>query len=200
MPKIDYYCSKSQLYGSKIIQNTMPRGKFELLFNFLHFSSNDEQDASQGRLARLNPLLHLLKARFKSIYMPGSVVTVDETVVPWRGRLSFKQCIPGKAHKHGDKMYKVAYTNGYTWDFMIYTGKQNPTNSIGHSQTVIMQLSKDLFGYYQTVKADNLFTSIALAKRLLKNDTYLTGTLRSNRVGSGKEVVQRQLKKGEIYG
>ena len=73
MPKIDYYWSKSQLYGSKIIQNTMSRDKFEFLLKFLHFSNNDEQDTSQDRLAKFNPVLHLLKARFKSVYIPDSV-------------------------------------------------------------------------------------------------------------------------------
>ena len=46
---------------------------------------------------------------------------------------------------------------------MICTGKQNPTNSLGHFQTVIMQLFEDLFGRYRTVVADNFFTSIALS-------------------------------------
>ena len=94
-------------------------------------------------------------------------------VLPWRGRLSFRQYVPGKAHKYGVKMYKVADTNGYTWNFMIYTGKQNPTTSLGHSQTVIMQSLEDLFGCYRTVVADNFFTSITLAKRLLENDTQV---------------------------
>ena len=114
IPKIDYYWSKSQLYGSKIIQNTMSIDKFELLLKFLHFSNSDEQDASQDRLAKLNPLLHLLKAKFKSFYIPSSVVTVDETIVLWRGQLSCKQYIPGKAHKYGVKIYKLADTNDYT--------------------------------------------------------------------------------------
>jgi hypothetical protein len=200
MPKVDYYWSKSQLYGSKIIQNTMSRDKFELLLKFLHFSNNAEQDASQDRLAKLNPLLYLLKARFMSIYIPGSVITIDETMVPWRGRLFFRQYIPGKAHKYGVKMYKIADTNGYTWNFIIYTGKQNPPTNLGHSQTVTMQLLEDLLGCYRTVAADNFFTTIALGKRLLENDTYLIGTLRSNRAGSRNEVVQKQLKKGETYG
>ena len=142
----------------------MSRDKFELLLKFLHFSNNEERNASQDKLAKLNPLLILLKARFKSIYTPGSVITVDETMVPWRGRLSFRQYVPGKAHKYGVKMYKVADTNGYTWNFIIYTGKQNPTTSLSHSQTVIMQLLEDLFGCYRTVVADNFFTSIDLAK------------------------------------
>ena len=83
---------------------------------------------------------------------------------------------------------------------MTYTGKQNPMVTLGHSQTVTTHLLKDLLGCYRTIVADNFSTSIALAKRLLENDTYLIGTLRSNRVGSRKAIVQKQLKKGEIYG
>ena len=88
--------------------------QIELLLKFLHFSNNEEQNASQDRLAQLNPLLILLKAKFKSVHMPGSIITVDETMVPWRGRLSFRQYVPGKSHKYGVKMYKVADINGYT--------------------------------------------------------------------------------------
>jgi hypothetical protein len=126
MPKVDYYWSKSQLYGSKVIQNTISRDKFELLIKFLHFSNNEEPNAGQDRLAKLTPLLILLKAKFKSIYMPDSVINIDEKIVPWRGRLSLRQYIPGKAHKYGVKIYKIADTNGYTWNFIIYTGKQDP--------------------------------------------------------------------------
>ena len=74
------------------------------------------------------------------MYMPGSVVTTDETIVPWRGRHSFRQYIPGKVHKYGVQKYKVADTNRYTWNFVIYTEKQNPTTSLRHCQTIIMQL------------------------------------------------------------
>ena len=192
MRKIDYYWSKSQLYGSEIIQNTMSKDQFELLLKFLHFSNNEERNASQDKLAKLNPLLILLKVRFKSIYTPGFVITVDETMVPWRGRLSFRQYVPGKAHKYGVKMYKVEDTNGYTWNFIIYTEKENSTTGLSHSQTVIMQLLEDLFGFYRIVVVDNIFTSIDLAKRLLGNDTYLIGTLRRNRIGSGEAILQKK--------
>ncbi len=200
MPKVDYYWSKIQLYGSKVIQNTISRDKFELLVKFLHFSNNEEQNASQNRLAKLTPLLILLKARFKSVYMPDTVITIDETMVPRQGRLSYRQYGPGKSYKYGVKIYKVIDTNGYTWNFIIYTGKQNPTTGLEHSQTVTIQLLKDLFGCYQTAVVDNFFTSIGLAKRLLRNDTYLIETLRSNRVGSGKAIVQKKLQRGEIHG
>ena len=71
---------------------------------------------------------------------------------------------------------------------------------LGHAQTVVMHLLDDLEGCYRTVVADNFFTSIPLGKRLLEHDTYLIGTLRSNRAGSGSEVAQKNLRRGEVYG
>ena len=136
----------------------------KLLLKFYHFSNNDEQHADQDRLFKLRTRLDLLKARFQSIYIPGSVISIDETMVPWKGRLLFKQYIPGKAHKYGVKIYKLAATNGYTWNFMVYTGKQDPTVGLGHGQTVGMDLTDSLLGCYRTVVADNFFTSISLAK------------------------------------
>ena len=103
MPKLRYYWSSSQLYRSEIIRSTMSREKFELLLKFWHFANNDENHASQDRLFKLRPLLDLLKARFSSAFIPGSIITIDETMVPWRGRLLFKKYIPGKAHKYALK-------------------------------------------------------------------------------------------------
>jgi len=82
---------------------------------------------------------------------------------------------------------------------MVYTCKQDPMAGLGHAQTVVMDLIDDLLGCYRSVVTDNYFTSISLAKRILQNDTYLIGTLRSNRAGSGHEVVQKKLKRGEVY-
>ncbi|CAF1440967.1 unnamed protein product [Adineta ricciae] len=48
IPKVDYYWSKSKLYGSAVIQNTMSRDRFELLLKFYHFSNNEKKHADQG--------------------------------------------------------------------------------------------------------------------------------------------------------
>ena len=159
--------------------------------SFCNFSDNEEQDTSQDKLAKLNSLPILWKARFNSVHMLGSVVTIDEIMVPWRGQLSFKQYVPGKAHKYGVGMCKVADINGYTytWNFIVCTGKLDPTTSFSRTQAVTMQLLEDLFGCYRTVVADNFFTSIVLAKPVLRDDSYPIGTLRNNRVESEKAVV-----------
>ena len=88
----------------------------------------------------------------------------------------------------------------YTWNYIIYTGKQESMAGAGHAQAVVTKLLDDLDGCYRTVVADNFFTSISLAKYLLEHDTYLIGTLRSNRVGSGSKVLEENLSRGEVYG
>ena len=197
MPKLEHYWSKSQLYGSEVIRSAMARDRFELLLKFWHFPDNNKYHSRQDRLFKLKPILDLLKARFRSVYIPGAVVTVDETMIPWRGRLLFKQYISGKAHKYGVKMYMLAATNGYTWNYLIYTDEQDPMAGLGHAETIVMNLLDCLLGCYRTVVANNFFTSISLAKSLLARDTYLIGTLRRNHTASGKE---RKLKRGEVYG
>jgi hypothetical protein len=92
-------------------------------------------------------------------------------MVPWQGRLSFKQYIPGKAHNYGVKIYKLAATTGYIWNYIIYIGQQDPMAGLGHAKIVVMDLVDDLEGCYRTVVADNFFIGIPLAKRLLEHDT-----------------------------
>jgi hypothetical protein len=116
----------------EIIRSTVSRDKFELLIKFWHFSNNDNNDSNQDRLFKLKPILDLLKVRLSSVYIPGSIVSVDETMIPWRGRLLFEQYIPGKAHKYGVKIYKLADINGYTWNFVIYNWS---ARSYGRSRT-----------------------------------------------------------------
>ena len=101
-------------------------------------------------------------------------------MVPWKGRLFFKQYIPGKAHKYGVKIYKLTATNGYIWYFRIYADKQNLTAGLGHAHTVVLDLTD--------------------AESLLQNGIYLIWTLRSNRAGSGHDTVQKKLKHDEVYG
>ena len=191
MLEIDYYWSKSKLCGSEVTQNTISRDWFELLLKYFHFSNNQEAHADHDRFFKLRVLSDSLRTKFKSVYVPGSVIYIDETIVLWKERLLFKKYIPGKAHKYGVRIYKLGATNGYTWNFIIYTGKQDLTAGLGHAQTVVLDLADGLLKYHRTIGVDNFFTSISLAERLLRNDNYLIGILRGNRAGSEHRVVQK---------
>lgn len=127
-------------------------------------------------------------------------ISIDETMKPWRGKLVFTQYVPGKAHRYGTKMYKLATINGYTWNYLLYTGEQESTVGVEHAQTVVMNLLHSLGGCYRPVVVDNLFTTISLAKYLLDHEMCLFGTLLSNRVESGNVIFENDLSREDVYG
>jgi len=120
-------------------------------------------------------------------------------MVPFRGRLKFRQYIPGKSHKYGVKLFKVCSPDGYTYDISIYEGKMD-TQSKGLGETVVPNLCEDYLDHGRTIVTDNFYTSVSLAERLLERETHLVGTMRKNRKGIPLEVVKAKIKKCEIIG
>jgi len=127
------------------------------------------------------------------------MIAVDETMVPFRGRLKFKQYIPGKAHKYGIKLFKLCGTDGYTYyNVQIYAGKTE-TEGKGLGCRVVLDLCDRYLNIGRTIITDNFYTSIVLANELLVKDTNLIGTLRSNRVKLS-EVTKAKSLAGQIVG
>lgn len=46
--------------------------------------------------------------KMNTIYCPGKELSLDESMVLWRGRLLFRQYIKNKRHKYGIKLYVLA--------------------------------------------------------------------------------------------
>lgn len=109
LPKIEDYWSNKTLYRNKIASNIMSRNKFQLITRFIHFAEETVEN-KQDRLVKLRPLVTLLERKFKQCKVPCKVVVIDETNVPWRGRLLFRQYIPMKRHKYGVKIFKLTDT------------------------------------------------------------------------------------------
>lgn len=53
----------------------------------------------------------------------GAECVIDESMVAFRGRLTFHQYIPEKAYKYGVKLFKLTNTGGYTFNIRVYAGK-----------------------------------------------------------------------------
>ncbi|CAK1584716.1 unnamed protein product [Parnassius mnemosyne] len=90
----------------------------------LHFSQQDEATKSD-HLHRVSKLLDKLNENFKKNYIPGEDLCIDESVVPFRGKLIFRQYNKQKRHKYGIKIFKLCTLPGYTYKLRIYAGKEN---------------------------------------------------------------------------
>ena len=72
----------------------MSRNRFQLLLRFWHFSDNESIE--KGRLSKVKLILDHLNDTMREIYVPDKDLSLDESVIFWRGRLIFRQYIKNK--------------------------------------------------------------------------------------------------------
>ena len=64
--------------------------------------------------------MDMLRQKFNSLYYPPGNLTVDDSVVLYKGRLLLKRYIRTKRARYGMKMFELATAEGIQLDFMIY--------------------------------------------------------------------------------
>ena len=99
-------------------------------------------------------------------------VCVDESLVPFRGCLIFRQYIPLKAHKYGVKIFKLCSAAGYIYNMKIYCGKEQDKMECVPTK-VVMTLADKLLDSGRTIVTDNYYTSVDLVNKLLDRKTHL---------------------------
>lgn len=199
LPKIADYWSRNPLYENKVAGSTMSRNRFELLLRCWHFEDTFFAETSRtDKLIKIRRLVQLITTKYQNFKTPDEYLTVDETMVAFRGRIKFMQYIPGKRHKYGIKLFKICGDDGYTFDLIVYEGKKGPERQQNLSKNVVMELSTKFLDAGRSIITDNYYTSVDLAESLLQHSTHLIGTVRKNRKGLPKNVVGEKLKKGEL--
>ena len=102
--------------------------RFEVLMTYLHLndSSNQQPQGSPDydKLYKIRPLLDLVISAVKSVYIPEKYISIDESIIGFKGRLSFVQYMPKKPTKWGIKAWVLAESaTGYAWNLQLYTGE-----------------------------------------------------------------------------
>ena len=192
--------SKDVLLNTPIFSNTMPRDRYLLLLRLLHFCDNMQQEEG-NRLYKLDMVIHEFKECFRDNFIPFETLCIDETIVPFKGRLSFKQYIKGKRHKFGVKLFSLADTEtDYILNFVIYLGSATKwpvfREELGVTGSSVLSLMKNYLKKGHTLYTDNWYTSPRLAEFLHKKKTNYCGTVRKNRKEMPK--LEAKLKKGEV--
>ena len=125
--------------------------------------------------------------------MPHEHVTVDEEMVPFKGRLGIKQFMKDKPVKFGIKLWVLADSvTAYCYNLEVYTGNhgQQINRLMGLSAPVVIGLTKPIHNFGHIIYTDNFYTSSILAKYLVSRKTYLYGTMRPNHLGYPADIVK----------
>lgn len=141
---------------------------------------------AERKLAKIAPILEHLNKKFKSVYTPRREVSIDESLLLWKGRLSWIQCIRSKAARFGIKSYELCEAlTGYVLNIILYTGKGTTTsNSVfGFTATakIVLELFKDYLGKGYALFMDNYYNTVILSRFLKRHKTDVVGTLNRRR-------------------
>ena len=194
LSRYDMYWSKNELINFKSLTKYMTRDRFLNILVFLHAADNsaepprDSPNYDPGY--KIKHISTTLVQKWQELYKPKREVSIDETLVPFKGRTKLLQYIPSKPHKWGLKVWTLADSkSGYVWNWQLYTGKQATNNGRGAAHQVVMSLMDPLLNLGHHIYCDNYFTSPSLFDELAENQTGACGTLRVNRIGVPREVI-----------
>ena len=125
----------------------------------------------------------MFQAQLPKFYIPGTDLCVDEQLVPFRGRVGFRQYIPSKPAKYGMKIWWCCDADtSYPLKGDVYLGRQpGEERDIGQGARVVKELVAPWRRSGRNVTADNFFTSVPLAEDLLTDGLTYVGTIRSNK-------------------
>lgn len=174
---------------------SMSAHRFQFLLRCLRMDDihHREQRRLIDKLAPIRQIFELFVSSFQKHYAPSEYVTVDEQLLAFRGRCSFRQYIPSKPAKYGIKVFALVDSKtAYTSNLEVYCGKQ-PTGPYcveNSAKEIVFRLVKPIEGTCRNITGDNWFSSIPLVQALLKEKklTYV-GTLRKNKAEIPKEFL-----------
>ena len=197
------YWLTEQLLSTPVFSKIMKCDRFLLILKFLHFNNNDDLDfdlseESRDWLHKIRPFLDLSCERFRKVYQLGKTLSVDESLVLFKGRLKFKQYIKTKRSLFGIKCELATY--GITLDLLVYSSKgmfreDDPNSDMPATERIPCVLMEPFLRKGHVLYTDNFYTSPALASHFLKNKTHLCGTIWSNCRNYSKEITSVNLQK-----
>ncbi|KAH9367078.1 hypothetical protein HPB48_021743 [Haemaphysalis longicornis] len=161
----------------------MSRNCFEAIHQCLHMNDN-RQAKPRGTdgydpLFKVCPILDLLKQNMRKA-APEQRQSIDEHIIPFKGRSTLKQYLKSKPHKWGYKVFTRASSSEIIPDFVIYEGKGTTSeHGFGISGNVVI----DLVQYLQRpvnhkLYFENWFTSLQLVDELKARGFHSVGTVK----------------------
>lgn len=203
-PVEKWFWSKRPALSTPFFREVMTEKRYGLIMKFLHFENKETFDDGKNtntKLRKISELHQMLVQSFKSAYIPQQEISIDESLVAYKGRLGWKQYIPSKRARFGIKLFQLCESeSGYIWNSLIYTGKgthfHNDYESYGLSTKSVLTLIHDLKGQGYCLATDNYYTSPELAEELKKYITDICGTLKKNRKGLPNLLKTSYIKKG----
>ena len=129
--------------------------------------------------------VHHFLDTFSSAFDLHQQCSVDEAMIPFKGRVGFKQYMKDTPTKWEIKVFVLADAiNGYVKTFQVYTGRTVEGRSdVGSCTKVVLDLLSEYCNSGLTVYMDNYYSSPQLFAALYDQNINAVGTVRSSSRG-----------------
>jgi hypothetical protein len=186
LPSIRQYWMRSQpfLY-CELISSIMTCFRWEQIMRCLHLVDNssvvrDVSDPRFDRIAKTRWLVEMFVKVSKEIYNLEREITVDECVIPYKGRYCFiRQFMPDKPVRFGIKVWLLASSKSrFVWQMEVYFGEGTGAGPHGLGYHVVERMVRGLENRGHCLVIDNFFASVNLFHELMCKGIWATGTVR----------------------
>lgn len=108
LPSIDdlFADDHSGILGSEFFKENFTKHEFNMLHRHIRGNISDIEK--------------YLNDNFKDAWVLGHIVTIDERIIPFRGKVHYRCYIPSKPKTTGIKTYMLADNTNYCYDFWLY--------------------------------------------------------------------------------
>lgn len=210
-PSISSYWATEPMMSTPYFSANMPRDRYAEILRFIRFSNPHEvvQGDKSARMKGIDQEVENLCSQWK----PDAALSLDESLLLYKGRLHFKQFIRIKRSRFGIKIFIMTDVKGYMIAYVTYYGRDTDlaTNediedlSMSEKVVVVLLSRAQMLDKGYVVTLDNWYCSIRLAKYLWRRTTGLRGTCRTAR-GIPNELQQKRMhpissaymRKGEV--
>ena len=163
----------------------MSRYRYEQILRVLQFddANSRRRNRSEDKFQPIRDVFEQWNLNLRDAYIPGPQMTVDEQLVCFRGRCPFRQYISSKPGKYGIKIWAICEANtSCAWKMQVYIRKSPAVErEVNQGARVVKDLVKEIEHSGKNITCDNFFTSIPLARDLMKKKLTLVGTIRKNK-------------------
>lgn len=177
------YWSTHHTTNLSFFRSVFSRDRFFQIFGALYVGDPE----STTKKGKIQPLLDRLCAAFNAVHTPDRHIAIDESVISFKGRVSFRQYLKGKPHPWGMKAYVLSESkSGYLQGVCVYYGRETELidrDDLGQTPRVVLTLVQGLHNKGYDLYVDRYYTSPLLATELQKVGITVTGTMQTNRKG-----------------
>lgn len=194
LPEMEDHWSMETIFRNLDFTAYMSRDRFLQILRSMKFHDSSaapreqEEDISSPE-NKLSVLMHAVLNNSRKFYTPSSTLSLDESMVSFKGRHKDKVFMPSKPIRIGFKAFVVCEADtGFLLEWKMYNkceGKDKKNR--------IVNTVKSLLGFngYQSkaVYMDRYYSNKEVFENLLELGIYACGTIKPSKVGITEEMV-----------